>query len=73
MITIRMLVIFTCFCFSLLFPSLTALGEGDGIPSVAYLDVVPQEIVVIESCSADGWHLVYTCMWPVPVVLVVEG
>ena len=37
------------------------------------LDVVPQEIVVIESCSADGWHLVYTCMWPVPVVLVVEG
>ena len=48
MITIRMLVIFTCFCFSLLFPSLKAFGEGDGIPSVAYLEAMNDVIVVGE-------------------------
>ena len=37
-----------------------------------YLDVVPQEIVVIESCSADGWFLFEAGVWPMPVVLVVE-
>jgi hypothetical protein len=46
MITIRMLVIFTCCCFSLLFPSLKAFGEGDGIPSVGYLDNFSSVIVV---------------------------
>ena len=36
------------------------------------LDVVPQEIVVIESCSADGRFLFEAGMWSMPVVLVVE-
>ena len=48
MIMIRMLVIFACFCFSLLFPPLKASGEGDGIPSVAYLEAMNDVIVVGE-------------------------
>ena len=37
---------------------------------LAYLDVISQEVVVIENCSADGWLLVETGVRPVPVVLV---
>jgi hypothetical protein len=39
---------------------------------LANLAVVPQEIVVVESCSADGWFLFEAGVWSVPVVLVVE-
>jgi hypothetical protein len=38
-----------------------------------YLDVVCQEVVVIETCSADGRLLVETGVRPVPVVLVGPG
>jgi hypothetical protein len=41
--------------------------------ALGYLAVVPQEIIVIEPCSADGCFLFETGVWAVPVVLVVEG
>ena len=40
---------------------------------VRFLGVVPQEIVVIDCCSADGRSLVEAGMRSMPVVLVVEG
>ena len=41
--------------------------------ALGYLDVVPQEIVVIESSSGDGGLLFDTGVRSMPVVLVVEG
>jgi len=38
--------------------------------ALGYLDVVRQEVIVIETRSADGWKLVETGVWSVPVVLM---
>ena len=57
------------------FLPLTVLSTSVGLPASLhdYLDVMCQEVVVIETCSADGWLLVETGVRPVPVVLVGPG
>jgi hypothetical protein len=37
------------------------------------LGAVSQEVIVMESCSADGWALVEAGVRPMPVVLVIPG
>ena len=37
------------------------------------LNVVSQQVVDIDSSSADGRHLIEASMWPMPVVLVDPG
>jgi two-component system, OmpR family, KDP operon response regulator KdpE len=48
------------------------MSAGRPVAHSKLLGVVPQEIVVIEACSADGWILFETGVWSMPVVLVVE-